>query len=175
MKNFDNYLKENFKGNEDCLNTNQFFKCEDIDYGKTIERLFSSKSYSTFSFITINKPTPFGDKLRELEKNSKKEPSKIYKDCEIPRKLYSKFFSNKITASKLFISHLVIGLKMEYDEAMELFKDAGYYLSNSFIEDMIIDYALKQKIYDMDEIEKTYAKYLKEGKIKRSFRYKDLD
>ena len=39
---------------------------------------------------------------------------------------------------------------------------------------MIIDYALKQNIYDMDEIEKTYAEYVKEGKIKRSFRYKDL-
>lgn len=44
---------------------------------------------------------------------------------------------------------------MEYGEAMKVFEDAGYYLSNSFIEDMIIDYALKQNIYDMDEIEKT--------------------
>lgn len=175
MKNFDNYLKENFKVNEYCLNTNQFFKCKDIDYGKTIETMFSPKSYSTFSFITINKPTPFGDKLIKLEKKYNKKSPELYKKCRIPRKIYNKVLNNRIEASKLFISHLVIGLEMEYDEAMEVFKEAGRYLSNSFIEDMIIDYALKQKIYDMNEIEETYYEYVKKGKIKKSFLYSDED
>ena len=83
-----------------------------------------------------------------------------YKKARIDRRMFSKIRSQKdYMPSKKTLLAFVIALELNLDEANELLKHGGYYLSNTRKDDVIIEYFLESKCYDFDLINEALAHY----------------
>ena len=73
-----------------------------------------------------------------------------YKNANLDRRLFSKIRSDDdYQPRKNTVFALIIGLKLNLDEAEELLDCAGYSISHSIKFDTIMEYLIKQQIYDI--------------------------
>lgn len=95
----------------------------------------------------------FSEKLFQwIVKKDLKEPE-VYKRAHMDRKLFSKIRNNAdYRPSKGSAIALAIGLGLNLEETKDLIGRAGYALSRSSKFDMIIEYFIDQKNYDITEI-----------------------
>ena len=97
---------------------------------------------STFSEALLNHITAQG-----------KEDYDVYKKANIDRKHFSKIRSNKhYQPKKRTAIALGIALELDLDDFLDFIGKAGYTLSNSSKTDLIIRYFVKNKIYDIFDI-----------------------
>lgn len=76
--------------------------------------------------------------------------SDIYKAAKIDRRLFSKMMSNRnYKPSKDTAIAIAIALKLSLSEAGDLLSRAGYILSHSNKRDIIIEFFIREHIYDM--------------------------
>ena len=102
----------------------------------------------------------FQDKLFKMIKNKNLDEVQIYKDANISRQLFSKIRSEKnYHPSKNTIFSLAIGMKLNIDETSELLDSAGYIFTSSSKTDLIIQYFLYHKSYNIFEINEVLDKY----------------
>lgn len=77
----------------------------------------------------------------------------VYKSAQMDRRLFSKIISNKeYQPSKDTVLALVFALKLSLDEAKDLLDRAGYTLSHSLKRDIIVEYFIKEKVYNLNNI-----------------------
>lgn len=76
--------------------------------------------------------------------------AEVYKRAGLDRRLFSKIRSKKdYQPKKSTALALAIALKLNLDETRDFLARAGYALSHSFLTDVIVEYCIKNEIYDL--------------------------
>lgn len=103
---------------------------------------------------------PFNTTLLKLIDARGKTDAEVYKRANIDRKLFSKIRTGKgYTPGKRTILALAIALELNLQETDDLLKRAGYTLSHSRIFDVIVEFFIINKKYDIFEINEVLFKY----------------
>ena len=95
----------------------------------------------------------FSETLLKLIERTGKKDSEIYKKANVDRKLFSKIRNNPdYKPSKTTAIAFAIALELDLEETKDFIARAGFALSHSNKFDVIIEYFIKQKNYDIFEI-----------------------
>ena len=90
--------------------------------------------------------------LRLIDKSGKKD-SEIYKKANISKQHFSKIKNNpQYKPSKATALALAVALELDVDQTRELIGRAGYALTNSSKQDLIVKFFIENKQYDIMEI-----------------------
>jgi len=119
------YIQENYRL-EFKEPLDDFIKQKDISFSQEVIRLIDEKGYT------------------DVE---------CYKRAGIDKSVFSKLRSNiSYRPSKQTALAICIGLMLNVTEANSLLKKAGYYLSHSSVMDLIVEFYIKTKNYDIIKI-----------------------
>ncbi|MGM9946634.1 macro domain-containing protein [Floccifex sp.] len=97
--------------------------------------------------------------LRKIDKKNLKD-STVYKKANIDRRHFSKIRSQKnYQPTKKIVLCLAIALELSLDETIDLLMKAGFAFSNASKFDLIIQYYIENKNYDIYQINQTLFDY----------------
>ncbi len=103
--------------------------------------------------LLTNLDAGFSETLLKLIDHTGKKDSEIYKKANVDRKLFSKIRNNPdYKPSKATAIAFAIALELDLEETKDFIARAGFALSRSSKFDVIIEYFIKQKKYDIFEI-----------------------
>ncbi len=114
----------------------------------------------TIEDIAEKKVETFQDKLFQMIRDKKINEVEMYKKGNISRQLFSKIKSEKdYHPTKNTVFSLAIGMELNIDETSELLAKAGYAFSTSSKLDLIIQYFMYHKNYNLFIINEVLDKY----------------
>ena len=85
--------------------------------------------------------------------------SEVYKKANIDRKLFSKIRNEEYRPSKNTALALAIALELSLKDTKALINKLGYAISHSNKADVIVEYFIKEKIYDLATIDEVLMEY----------------
>jgi len=103
--------------------------------------------------ILINAGESFRRKLLRMIDERGMSDNEVYKAANLDRKLFSKIrCSDDYHPRKKTVLSLAIALKLDLDETAELLKSAGMAISSSSKAELIVEYCICHKIYDINAV-----------------------
>jgi transcriptional regulator with XRE-family HTH domain len=94
----------------------------------------------------------FGEKLREhIIKKGYREPQ-VYRRAQVDRRVFSKILSGYNKPSRDTAIALSIALKLDLEDTIDFLSRAGYTLSHSNKKDVVIEYFIREKHYNIFDI-----------------------
>ncbi len=104
-------------------------------------------------FINTKRNVPFSQVLFNFIDKKGYTDSEIYKKALIDRRHFSKIRSNpQYRPGKNTTIALALALHLTQKETEKLMSSAGFSLSDSETFDLVIQFCLEKRIYDMDEV-----------------------
>lgn len=115
--------------------------------------------YDKFGIMQV-KTKPFSSTLLDFIDKKNLSDVDCYKRANIDRKLFSKIRSNEeYQPSKNTVFAFAIALKLNLQETQVLLASAGYSVSHSFITDIIVEYFIEKKKYDINLLNIALVEY----------------
>lgn len=156
--------------NENYIDTHEFRRRKLLDVEKqSIAEANSSvfgslpqamETADSLEDLVDNLDEPFSDTLLKIIDRKGKTDVEVYKRANIDRKLFSKIRSIKgYTPKKPTILALAIALELSLDETDDLLERAGYALSHASKLDVIVEYFIVSKKYNIYDINEVLFKY----------------
>jgi O-acetyl-ADP-ribose deacetylase (regulator of RNase III) len=158
------FIDENYIGHYDDIRRHgRLLEVEMDAIGTAVSQKLHEETYFQIKGIKDvigNLDEPFSVTLMRLIDAKGKSDVEIYKRANLDRRLFSKIRSNKgYMPSKRTAVALAIALELSLDEAEDLLARAGYALSKSQIFDVIVQYFITRRRYDIYEINEVLFSY----------------
>lgn len=122
--------------------------------------IYSEKSSKGLDELIENLDEPFNVTLLRLIDKKGKTDTEVYKRANIDRKLFSKIRKGKgYMPGKRTILALAVALELTLEETNDLLSRAGYILSHSRKFDVIVEFFIINRKYDIYEINEVLFEY----------------
>lgn len=103
--------------------------------------------------LMSNSNISFVNKLEQHIKDKRLSSASVYKAAHIDRRLFSKMICNRdYQPSKDTVLALIFALKLSFTDAKDLLERAGYTLSHSIKRDIILEYFIREGVYNLNNI-----------------------
>lgn len=118
-----------------------------------MQNIATSQSFTETSFLDESIDMSFVDKMLEHINRKQLRDSTVYKSAQVDRRLFSKIVSDRTyKPSKDTCIALILALQLPLDDATDMLSRAGYTLSHSSKRDVIIEYFIRENIYNINDI-----------------------
>ncbi len=98
--------------------------------------------------------------MRKIDERGFKKDSECYTKANLDRRLFSRIrCDNQYHPKKATALALAIALELSLDETNELLMKAGYSLSHSIVSDVIVEYCIMQRRYNIFEVNELLFQY----------------
>ncbi len=102
----------------------------------------------------------FSEGLIKLIDDKGLKDSDVYKKANIDKRLFSKIKNDKnYIPKKTTVLAFCVGLELDLDETRDLLNKAGYSLSSSILGDIIVEYYIKNNVFDIMTINEALLEY----------------
>lgn len=92
----------------------------------------------------------FSEYLLDLLKERNGKDSEVYKRAEVSKQLFSKILNNPdYQPTKSTVLQLALGLQLDLPQTQKLLEKAGYALTRSSKTDLVVQYYIERKIYNV--------------------------
>ncbi len=158
----ENYVRDSRKKLYDFLireHPGEDEKIREIVYESSVTETLKDKQQTLESFLQ-NSSESFQEKLFSLIREKQKDEVAVYKAANIDRKHFSKIKSHTdYRPKKKTVLAFAIALHLNMEEAQDLLARAGFAFSPSDTGDLIVNYFIQNKRYNLWEINEILFKY----------------
>ena len=159
LKQIADYIAENYWGPDSILLCREKRDVIKYSYGPAPES-WSQRLRKRLDFLFAHMEDSFTDRLWKIIKAKGMSDVEVYKKANLDRRLFSKIRSEKsYKPSKGTAIALGIALELTEDEFEDLLKRAGFALSNCNKEDVIVNYFIEHRQYDVATINEVLVYY----------------
>ena len=124
------------------------------------EVIIAESASPSLDDLVGNLDEPFSATLLRLIDSTGRKDAEIYRRANIDRRLFSKIRSNEnYTPSKPTVLAFAVALELTLDQTDDLLERAGFALSNSRKFDVIVEFFISSRKYDIFEINQVLFSY----------------